>query len=78
MDTIEYSNGQEQFREDPDETVHWLILTFIIRMQKELITRVKDFIILTLSKHFSRQRFEIFSLIFSKKKEFDFMQTLLD
>ena len=35
MNTIEYMNGQEQIREDPDETVriHRLILTFTIRLQ---------------------------------------------
>ena len=35
MATIEYMNGQEQSREDPDETVrmHRLSLTFAIRMQ---------------------------------------------
>ena len=35
LDTIKYMNGQELFREDPDETVrmHRLILTLAIRMQ---------------------------------------------
>ena len=35
MHTIEYINGQEQSREDPDKTVrmHRFILTFAIRMQ---------------------------------------------
>ena len=69
MDTIEYMNGQEQSREDPDGTVQMkrLILSFAIWMQLELIiTRVKHFFVLTFSmlcKHFSRQHFEIFSLI---------------
>ena len=44
MDTIEGISGQEQSREDPDETMrmHMLILTFAIRMQYEfIITRVQ-------------------------------------
>ena len=52
MDIIENMNGQEQSREDPDETVwmHRLILTFTIRMQYELIiTHIKDFFVSTFS-----------------------------
>ena len=68
MDTIEYMNGQEQFREDPAEIVqmHRLVLTFTIRIQQELIiTCVKDFFVLTFSMlgiYFSRRHFKLISL----------------
>ena len=81
MDTIKYMNGKEQSREDPYETLqmHRLILTFAIRMQELVITRVRDLFVLTFSifgKHFSRQHFEIFSLFSPENRIRYFMQTV--